>query len=308
MRGATGLSGLALAACLMACPGPLSSLRYRAGVHTGAGEFELEYAERDAGDRLRVQEAIERAAPKLARWGALREPVSVRIMPNHRLLEEAVDRRGFGWLRAWARYDEVFVQAPRTWSLFGASQGEVDELMLHELTHCVMYQASATRTSWSRKQIPLWFREGMASLTADQGYRWPSLEDLARFYEAEPEVDPVAGPDGLYQAQSDIVYGAAHHVFAFLVRRHGDAAVRATMARMSGTEAFPEAFTAAVGASPASFVEDFRRYVRLRGFRGGRLIRKVPPVHLATPPEPPPEPSPPPPAPPPPDARGCTMK
>src|SRR6185295_2154512 len=50
---------------------------------------------------------------------------------------------------------------------------DVDELMLHELTHCVMYQRSASAADWSRKRIPLWFREGMASVTASQSYRWP---------------------------------------------------------------------------------------------------------------------------------------
>ena len=42
----------------------------------------------------------------------------------------------------------------------------LNELLTHELTHCVMYQRAGTDLNWSLKGIPLWFREGMASVTA----------------------------------------------------------------------------------------------------------------------------------------------
>ena len=63
----------------------------------------------------------------------------------------------------------------------GLHPGQVAELLTHELTHCLMYQRSATADSWPYKGIPLWFREGMASVTAHQGYRRPHDEDIARY-------------------------------------------------------------------------------------------------------------------------------
>ena len=189
-----------------------------------------------------------------------------------------MDRSGYGWLRAWARYDEVFVQSPRTWSLLGAGQRELDELMLHELTHCLMYQLAATPTGWARKRIPLWFREGMASYTAGQGGRWPSLEELARHLEKRPEDDLLRQADALYQDESDTVYGAAHQAFSFLVKRYGEQKVRELLWAMKRGPAFEPAFEAVVGVSEQAFLDDFTRYVRLRGFRPGRLERSAAPA------------------------------
>ena len=244
-----------------------AALRERADLLTAAGTFRLTYGTGDEASRDALERAIRAASPRLARWGALRVPVRVLVLPSHEALEAAVNRHDFDWLRAWARYDQIYVQSPSTWSLLGANPADVDELMLHELTHCVMYQRSAGAVDWSRKQIPLWFREGMASVTASQGFRWLSLEELARFYSERPGQDPVTNPDAFYRGQNTLVYGASHHAFGFLIRRYGEEAVRRTMEGMARGAAFPEAFLAATGISAPAFVEDFKRYVRLRGFR-----------------------------------------
>ena len=273
------IPGLALVLLLLAgagCAASQPALRSSLTSHTPVGEFHITHAEIDTEAARRVQRALESAGPRLAVWGHLTQPVSVKVLPNHRALEKAVDRSGYGWLRAWARYDEVFVQSPRTWSLLGPRQREVDELMLHELTHCLMYQLAATPLSWARKRIPLWFREGMASYTARQADRWPSLEDLARHLESRPEADLLRQADQLYQEESDTVYGAAHHAFTFLVKRYGEQTVRELLHVMRRGPAFAQAFEAAVGLSEDAFLEDFTRYVRLRGFRPGRLEQAQP--------------------------------
>ncbi|MBF5041401.1 hypothetical protein FGE12_03305 [Aggregicoccus sp. 17bor-14] len=257
------------------CATSTPELRGHLAARTAVGQFQLAYAQGDDEATAQVREALERAGPRLARWGALDEPVQVQVLPSHRALEHAVDRSGYGWLRAWARYDEVFVQSPSTWYLGSAAQREVNELMLHELTHCLMYQLAASRLSWSRKRIPLWFREGMASYTAEQGSRWASLEDLARHLESSPGEDPLRAGDELYRDESDLVYGAAHQAFTFLVLRYGEPRVRALLAEMKRGPTFPEAFASVVGLPVDSFLQDFLRYVRLRGFRPGRLRHTV---------------------------------
>lgn len=277
VRARSGVLGLLIVGCLAGCSAARQSTRYRSSVETTAGTFAFEYTDADREVRRKLDQSVALASPRLAQWGGLREPVSIFILPTHEALEHAVDRHGYEWLRAWARYDEIFLQSPRTWSVFGAAQSEIDELMIHELTHTVMYQQAADRTHWARKGIPLWFREGMASWTAHQAYRWPTLEDLARFYERNPDADPIGDPEPLYQRESAIVYGAAHHAFNFLVKRYGKDQVRAVLAQMRGGDTFAEAFPAAVGLSQAAFVNDFKRYVRLRGFRGGRVRGMRPP-------------------------------
>jgi hypothetical protein len=235
-----------------------------------AGQLRIEYAPGHEQDAARIQQAVTEALSRLERWGALREPVTLKVMPDHASLEAAVRKHGYDWLRAWSRYDEVYVQAPSTWSLAGATQPQINELLLHELTHSVMYQLASDRLGWSRKQIPLWFREGMASYTAEQSYRWVSLEEIARHFERVPGSDPVRRPGDLYRDDSNLIYGVAHHTFAFLVRRYGEDSVRGLLREMKGGKEFPRAFESAIGLSPDAFVRDFTRYVRWRGFHGGR--------------------------------------
>ncbi len=274
-----GRLGAAVLALLLVtgCTGPRRGLRgphETMTVDTPAGRFRLEYAAAQKDDALKVLSALESAAPKLARWGALEEPVTVRVHPDHDALEDAVQRDGYAWLRAWARYDSVDVQAPRTWGLFGATQREVDEVLLHELTHSLMYQLASDRLKWQRAGIPPWFREGMASYTSEQGYHWPSLEQLTRYLHAHPEHDPLKAPEALYRKESTVAYGAAHHAFNFLVKRYGEDAVRGLLREMARGTSFPDAFGSAVGLPLASFERDFDRYVRLRGYKGGRILKQ----------------------------------
>jgi hypothetical protein len=280
MRNGSGQGGAGLVAVLalallsgcashrMAAPVALESSME---VPAPSGPFRIEFSPKDAQDATRIQQAVEEALPRLERWGLLHEPVTIKVMPDHGSLESAVRQHGLFWLRAWSRYDEVLVQAPETWGVASASQPQINELLLHELTHSLMYQLASNRLGWTRKQIPLWFREGMASYTADQSYRWVTLEDIARHLERFPTSDPVGNPGDLYRDDSNLVYGVAHHAFAFLVRRYGEDSVRGLLREMKGGKNFPEAFESAVGLSPDLFVRDFTRFVRWRGFRSGRL-------------------------------------
>ncbi len=264
---------LALSLVTAGCLTPRAG-HVRTELTTEAGAFTFEFAEGDGFWAQKVKRAVDNAGPELAQWGGLVEPVHVHIFATHDELARAVGRRGYTWLRAWARYDDVLLQSPRTWSLFGAPQADVDELILHELTHAVMYQQASDRTRWRRRHIPLWFREGMASWTARQSHRWPTLEDLARYVESQPESDPLLADEALYRDQSDIVYAAAHHAFSFLVRRYGQEGVRSVLHAMKEGREFDEAFAHALGVTPAQFTADFKRFVRLRGFREGRKLKR----------------------------------
>lgn len=272
-RGA--VPGAVLALLLsVGCVGPRFAVRVEIlPVQTEAGTFRIEYPAREEAGARMVRTAIEQVGPRLTRWGRFLAPVTLRIHPDHRALEKAARRSGYDWLRAWARYDVVEVQAPRSWQPIRASQQDLNETLLHELTHTLMYQLAADQGGWRQKKIPAWFREGMASYTAEQGYRWPTLEALAQTLEEHPDWEPLLRPEPLYARQMPVAYGAAHHAFTFLVNRYGEDAVRALLEEMSRGPDFPIAFTATIGLPPENFLRDFARYVRLRGFKGGRLLR-----------------------------------
>jgi hypothetical protein len=185
-------------------------------------------------------------------------------------------------------YQTIDLQSPRTWGWFGASDREVDELLRHELTHCAMYQAAASEWTWPHKGIPLWFREGLASVTADQGYRRTTNEELWRYYSKNvpgagdgypsavaraargylsQEGDPVTDPEPLYQERSDVVYGAAHRSFEFLVSRYGEERVRTALALMQQGRSFEKAFEEAFGIGENAFASEYRRFILWQGWR-----------------------------------------
>jgi hypothetical protein len=282
---------LALAAAWLAC-----ACAPRAGhggeprtqeVVTETGKFWIVYAPEDAASAERVREALEAATTRVARWGGLRLPVTITIHPDHDALEAAVHRQNYDWLRAWARFQTIDLQSPRTWGFFGASRKKLDELVAHELTHCAMYQLAGDELTWMYKEIPRWFAEGVASVTAGQGYRYGGIEALYEFYQeklpgsgdgdpsraraaayvAPQPGDPIVDPDTLYQDQSQVVYGAAHHAAEFLIARYGEGRVLEVMRLMGTGLRFPAAFREAIGITDAEFADDFRRYVLWQGWR-----------------------------------------
>ncbi len=267
--------------------GGASEMRSR-DVAVADARFRLRWLPVDDGAARQVQRALERAAPRVQRWGALQQRVTITIHPSHEALEDAVQRPGYSWLKAWAKFDTVDLQSPRTWRWLGVSDEKIEELLTHELTHCAIYQLAGTDLTWMFKEIPRWFSEGIATYTADQGYRFPGVEQLWQFYDrtlpagsgfgdpsggrrARSPVavygDPIVDSDPIYQDQSDIVYGAAYHAADFLIRRYGEDTVHAVLENMGQGMRFPAAFREAVGLTDAEFAADFRRYVVWQGWR-----------------------------------------
>ena len=254
---------------LTGCVGPRAAFR-REALELPHGTFIIEAQEVDARTMEMLERGLKLASEELTLWGGLRVPVTLHVLPDRERLLRAVGKKQ-GWITAWARFDTVHLQSPRTWSLLPPRQSDVDRMLLHELTHSLLYQRAATSGTWRQLSLPLWFDEGMASYTAQQAYRWPGLEDLARWYERHPDSgeDPLRPSRTLYAEQHHLVYGAAHHAFTFLVERYGRAPIIELMAAMQEGADFETAFRQSVGLEPARFEDEFRRFVRLRGFRRG---------------------------------------
>jgi len=221
--------------------------------------FDVLYTQADALEIPRIERGLLDAAPRIARWGTFREGVSIHLLPDHASLEEAVERRGYPWLRAWAFGDQVLLQSPRTWrSGDVVDDSEVAELIAHEVTHALMYQLLEPPEGrrWATEEPPLWFREGMASVTAGQDHRRLSRAELSRWMGSHPGEDPLRPPTELYRTEREAVYSAAHRAFELLLRVSGDAAVRDMLRRVSAGAPFADAFKAATGRALADFERD----------------------------------------------------
>ncbi len=258
---------------LIGCANPLLGLQARRVVALDHAEVIIRWSTEDDSQHARIEWATTRAAHELDRWGGLESPVTLNVLPSHAALEQVTGRYGYGWLLAWGQYDTVSLQSPRTWRP-PPRDDDIAEWLTHELTHCLMFQRSATSSTWTEKEIPLWFREGLATVTARQGYRYETLESLATWQLAHPELDIFTEGEALSEKASDQVYGISYHAMTFFIRRYGDVAVLGTMHNMKEGDLFPAAFTKAVGITPVAFAREFENYLRLRGFRGFGL-----PVH-----------------------------
>jgi len=240
----------------------------------------------DEKSARRVIRALETAVPRAQRWGPMAAPITITIHPSHDALVSAVQRQGYDWLRAWARYQTIDLQSPRTWGLLAVPDRKIEELLAHELTHCAMYQVAGSDVTWMFKEIPRWFSEGIATVTAGQGYRYGGLAEIKAFYQEKlpgsgdgetgrrvPRMpvafhgDPIIDPDPIYMDQSDVVYGAAHHAAEFLFARYGADRVRKALDLMGKGQRFPAAFKEAIGITDAEFASDFRRYVVWEGWK-----------------------------------------
>ena len=249
------LGPAALLACATVRPPAAKDVPLAAQVEAPGLLFELLYTSADAPEVARIREGLLSAGPRLLRWGRFRQGVWIRVFPDHQSLEEAVDRRGYPWLRAWAFGDQILLQSPRSWSTgaSSAASAELDELLAHELTHALMYQLiePADGPLFSpdapMEEPPLWFREGMASVTAGQGHRRLSGDDLSRWLLLHPGADLLHPPAELYRTEKEAVYGAAHRAFDLLVATFGDQAVRDVLRGVRSGARFADAFKAATG-------------------------------------------------------------
>lgn len=247
------------------------SLPYQRAVQTPEGRFQLDLPTPTPSVEAMMVSALYRAGPALARWGKLERPVTLFVLPDHRTLDAVIPAH-LDALRAWAEADHVYFQSPSTWGPAGANERQVTDTLTHELTHTLMFQLAGADTAERQRQFPLWFREGMALDTAQQGDTVPTLESLAEYLLAHPDRDPLRDPGRAYDDPTafDMAYGAGLHAFRFLIERYGATSVRTLLNAMRAGADFTPAFTASVGISPDAFVRDFETYVRLRGFAQGR--------------------------------------
>ena len=150
-------------------------------------------------------------------------------------------------MRAWAFADQILLQSPRTWDAGKLLQ----ELLVHELTHALMYQLLQPADAPFGEEPPPWFREGMASMTA--GQEQLGLGELRRFRDEHPGADLLRPSGEVYRTEKEAVYGAAHRAFELLVELCGEHAVRDVLRGARDGAPFADAFAAATGYALESF-------------------------------------------------------
>ena len=244
-------------------------------VRKAGAVIELSCTKPDTEVLGRLGSGLMEAADRIARWGSLRSTVRVEVLQDHAALEQAVGKPGHDWLLGWSYGDRVLLQSPRTWDSDWQSdpkskpgQGVLLELLTHELTHSLMYQLLEPddlpydAVVVLNEEPPLWFREGMASVTANQGRKRLTPGELRVWLAAHPDKNPLAPDAELVRTEKEAVYGAAHRAFERLLELGGDQAVRDVLRGMRSGARFTDAFAAATGRQAS----DFERATLQSGF------------------------------------------
>ncbi|MCB9638720.1 MAG: hypothetical protein H6727_07415 [Myxococcales bacterium] len=219
----------------------------------------VSFYQRDASAIPDVVTGLMYALRENRRWSTLESPLHMRLFPTHRSLEEAIQLK-LSWVRAWARYDSVWLQSPRTWKR-KFFQWPLTELLTHELNHVAMFQLCCSRKNWEKRYIPLWFREGMASVTARQEYLRLSIERLRSFFatvHGKSVWRNLESVDALRFYQNEL-YSLGHWMFLDLQDRLKVEGVRKILLGMRGGLSFQKSFQKQVGMSVPAFLQDFER-------------------------------------------------
>lgn len=273
---------LGLVGCYREAIIPDFPLEVRATPREAPNSVRLSFFERDAAVVSDTLKATLYALRENQRWTTLEAPLHLRIFPTHRSLEEALQLR-LPWVRAWARYGDIWLQSPRTWRR-QFYQWPLTELLTHEIAHVAMFQMCCEQKDWDNRSIPLWFREGMASVTAQQGYVRLSVERLASFF-ASPQGKRVwralESVEALRFYQNEL-YSLGHWLFDELQQRIKQEGVSRLLRSMRTGNTFEQAFVQQVGSSVQGFLDDFaRKYLQAASLSLFRY--PLPPVFKETP-------------------------
>jgi hypothetical protein len=202
----------------------------------------LYYLPEDASTLPLIAESVRTGITRASRWGEITSPVVVMIYPDHHELEKAVHQTGYKWLKAWATEERISLQSPRSWPV--VRKKNVMDLMTHELTHVVHYQTAGIKASRSSRNDPFWFREGLASYTAGQGYRYYSRKRLLRILRDSPAFDPMNPSRKDIRNRVKLAYSSAYHLVTYLIEKYGEENIRELLQGIARLDSFEKAFKA----------------------------------------------------------------
>ena len=197
------------------------------------------------------EQDAEAIANTLARWGRFTSPVHIRTTEDRAELRASAGAATAGLLCGLATLDTVTLLAPHRW-VTQPSRRALEQSLVHELAHVLLYQRCVTATAWRRPRLPTWLREGMAVFVAEGPPAPSSRRDLAGH--PDPAALARARPDTV-AAPPDLCYTAAVVAFAAWLERFGERRLPALCRNMRGGHSFARAHTLACGVTEDDFLQ-----------------------------------------------------
>jgi hypothetical protein len=141
----------------------------------------------------------------------------------------------------------------------GQTPGELDPLLLHELTHVLLRADYPGLEGW-----PLWYQEGLAMREArDEGLRDYATLSAATLFDRLLPLERIAVRFPESEAEARLAYAESWSFLAFLDRSFGRAPA-VTLLRELRRVPFDEAFRRAYGLGPGAAEGHWRRWAGRR--------------------------------------------
>lgn len=236
------------------------SRRYQsAWQRTDTQHFEIHYLPALAGELDRVVRSAERAHDQVS--GKLNFVLATRVplvvfAPSGPMTQEQVT--------TYATSDQVAPQQPhRSRIVLPLPDGDpqLDALLVHELTHLLMYEVILPGRSGDGG-LPRWVREGIASFMVGA---WPDDDErLMRELVAAgriPSLSQLAGIGGFSDARLNDIVG--HAAFDYIESRWGPTSIRRFINALI-VPRVDKTYDAVFDLTPAEFDTAFRRYAERR--------------------------------------------
>jgi len=185
----------------------------------------------------------------LARWGKFSRPVHLTSAADRSDLSQHCQLPWHNTVRGLATLDNLKVLQPRLW-LGVQGPRALEELLLHELAHVLLFQRASAADATAMPYFPTWFREGMATLVAEgpPEARW--RRDLAHHAQLDLLAD---ADDELIALHGDAAYQHAAILFAAWMDRFGSSGLAAVCREMRKGHSFAAAHFKACELSDRAF-------------------------------------------------------
>lgn len=204
----------------------------------------------DGAVQALLERELDGIAAVLAAWGRFTRPVQLRTTTDQGELQAAAPCATLLQLTGVAHLDGVVLLAPGRWTVPPGPRG-LEQMLLHELAHVLMFQRCAPPGAETAAYFPTWFREGMATVIAEG----PPLPNRRRDLGLHPQLAELPGAsDAVMARHPEACYLTASLLFQAWMDRFGAVGLTALCRAMRAGHNFGPAHERACGMTEATWI------------------------------------------------------
>lgn len=212
----------------------------------------------DAAVRALLERELDGIATVLSNWGRFSRPVQLRTTRDQDELRAAAPCVTQLQLSGVAHLDGLVLLAPSAWTVPPGPRA-LEQALLHELAHVLMFQRCAPPGAAHAAYVPTWFREGMATVIAEG----PPLPNHRRELGNHADLDELPqASDAVMARHPEACYLAASLLFQAWMDRFGPVGLTSLCRAMRAGHNFAAAHERACGMTETAWIQAWVQAVR----------------------------------------------